>query len=184
VLGSSWCRWMLAVHCCKRGKRKVQAQNEREVEDPKRPQTGRRGKPLFLELGETPHKNSKLTFSSFLWKTKQTATTTMTNPKDGDDTNKTVITLKGSVTIVSDFFFTAINSILYQRGAFLRSWRYQCALAVNSLIWLLFAFGVWCLATVQRLLESNVLFLTFAVCISAFQAFTCPRLSNAKPSTD
>jgi mitotic spindle assembly checkpoint protein MAD2 len=44
----------------------------------------------------------------------------MTNPKDGDDTNKTVITLKGSVTIVSDFFFTAINSILYQRGAFLR----------------------------------------------------------------
>ena len=31
-------------------------------------------------------------------------------------TNKTEITLKGSVEIVSDFFFTAINSILYQRG--------------------------------------------------------------------
>lgn len=29
----------------------------------------------------------------------------------------TVITLKGSVEIVSEFFFTAINSILYQRGA-------------------------------------------------------------------
>ena len=35
---------------------------------------------------------------------------TMTN------NNKTEITLKGSVDIVSDFFFTAINSILYQRG--------------------------------------------------------------------
>ena len=31
--------------------------------------------------------------------------------------NKTIITLKGSVEIVSEFFFTAINSILYQRGA-------------------------------------------------------------------
>jgi len=30
--------------------------------------------------------------------------------------NQTEITLKGSVDIVSDFFFTAINSILYQRG--------------------------------------------------------------------
>lgn len=29
---------------------------------------------------------------------------------------KTEITLKGSVEIVSEFFFTAINSILYQRG--------------------------------------------------------------------
>lgn len=28
----------------------------------------------------------------------------------------TVITLKGSVEIISEFFFTAINSILYQRG--------------------------------------------------------------------
>jgi hypothetical protein len=28
------------------------------------------------------------------------------------------INLKGSVAIVSDFFFTAINSILYQRGKF------------------------------------------------------------------
>ena len=30
--------------------------------------------------------------------------------------NKTEITLKGSVEIVSEFFFTAIKSILYQRG--------------------------------------------------------------------
>lgn len=29
---------------------------------------------------------------------------------------KTEITLQGSVEIVSEFFFTAINSILYQRG--------------------------------------------------------------------
>jgi hypothetical protein len=33
--------------------------------------------------------------------------------------NKTEIALKGSVEVVSDFFFTAINSILYQRGTFL-----------------------------------------------------------------
>ncbi|EEC47225.1 mitotic checkpoint protein with homology with MAD2 [Phaeodactylum tricornutum CCAP 1055/1] len=33
--------------------------------------------------------------------------------------NKTEITLKGSVEIVSDFFFTAINSILYQRGIYM-----------------------------------------------------------------
>jgi len=31
---------------------------------------------------------------------------------------KTEITLKGSVDIVSEFFFTAINSILYQRGIY------------------------------------------------------------------
>ena len=31
---------------------------------------------------------------------------------------KTIITLKGSVAIVSEFFFTAINSILYQRGIY------------------------------------------------------------------
>jgi hypothetical protein len=35
-----------------------------------------------------------------------------------DTARKTEITLKGSVEIVSDFFFTAINSILYQRGAY------------------------------------------------------------------
>jgi mitotic spindle assembly checkpoint protein MAD2 len=35
---------------------------------------------------------------------------------DCSNDNKTEITLKGSVEIVSDFFFTAINSILYQRG--------------------------------------------------------------------
>eukprot|EP00980_Cylindrotheca_fusiformis_P013786 scaffold3556_cov190-Cylindrotheca_fusiformis.AAC.21 len=32
--------------------------------------------------------------------------------------SKTEITLKGSVEIVSEFFFTAINSILYQRGIY------------------------------------------------------------------
>lgn len=45
----------------------------------------------------------------------------MEKHSDGDDANKTVINLKGSVTIVSDFFFTAINSILYQRGTFCRT---------------------------------------------------------------
>jgi len=34
------------------------------------------------------------------------------------DTNKTEISLKGSVEIVSEFFFTAVNSILYQRGIY------------------------------------------------------------------
>lgn len=32
--------------------------------------------------------------------------------------NDTIITLKGSVEIVAEFFFTAINSILYQRGIY------------------------------------------------------------------
>ena len=36
--------------------------------------------------------------------------------------NQTVITLKGSVSIVKEFFFTAINSILYQRGKVQRSY--------------------------------------------------------------
>lgn len=36
--------------------------------------------------------------------------------------SKTEITLKGSVEIVSEFFFTAINSILYQRGTFSNMW--------------------------------------------------------------
>jgi len=35
-----------------------------------------------------------------------------------DDDIKTTITLKGSVEIISGFFFTAINSILYQRGIY------------------------------------------------------------------
>eukprot|EP00549_Striatella_unipunctata_P009935 CAMPEP_0118717944 /NCGR_PEP_ID=MMETSP0800-20121206/28494_1 /TAXON_ID=210618 ORGANISM="Striatella unipunctata, Strain CCMP2910" /NCGR_SAMPLE_ID=MMETSP0800 /ASSEMBLY_ACC=CAM_ASM_000638 /LENGTH=77 /DNA_ID=CAMNT_0006624845 /DNA_START=26 /DNA_END=256 /DNA_ORIENTATION=- len=30
----------------------------------------------------------------------------------------TIINLKGSVAIVTEFFFTAINSILYQRGIY------------------------------------------------------------------
>ena len=34
---------------------------------------------------------------------------------------KTEITLKGSVEIVSEFFFTAINSILYQRGTWVKN---------------------------------------------------------------
>ena len=41
--------------------------------------------------------------------------------------SKTVITLKGSVEIVSEFFFTAINSILYQRGECR-----ACILRINS----------------------------------------------------
>mmetsp|Transcript_9885 Transcript_9885/g.19092 ORF Transcript_9885/g.19092 Transcript_9885/m.19092 type:complete len:220 (+) Transcript_9885:75-734(+) len=36
-----------------------------------------------------------------------------------DTVEKTEITLKGSVEIVSEFFFTAINSILYQRGIYM-----------------------------------------------------------------
>lgn len=32
------------------------------------------------------------------------------------DTKTEIITLNGSVEIVSEFFFAAINSILYQRG--------------------------------------------------------------------
>lgn len=39
--------------------------------------------------------------------------------KDKDDAKTSEITLKGSVEIVSDFFFTAINSILYQRGIYM-----------------------------------------------------------------
>lgn len=38
----------------------------------------------------------------------------MTNAPD--NSSKTEISLKGSVAIVADFFFTSINSILYQRG--------------------------------------------------------------------
>lgn len=47
----------------------------------------------------------------------------MTN---GKNDNSTEITLKGSVDIVSDFFFTAINSILYQRGTILRMCGNEC----------------------------------------------------------
>lgn len=36
----------------------------------------------------------------------------------GSNGDATVITLRGSVDIVSEFFFTAINSILYQRGIY------------------------------------------------------------------
>ncbi|KAL9180600.1 hypothetical protein ACHAXT_011053 [Thalassiosira profunda] len=36
----------------------------------------------------------------------------------GGSAKDTTITLKGSVEIVSEFFFTAINSILYQRGIY------------------------------------------------------------------
>lgn len=54
-------------------------------------------------------------------KSPSSKTGTMTKQNDVDDSNKTVITLKGSVSIVSDFFFTAINSILYQRGKLSRA---------------------------------------------------------------
>ena len=42
------------------------------------------------------------------------------NSSSASSENKTEIALKGSVEVVSDFFFTAINSILYQRGTFHR----------------------------------------------------------------
>lgn len=41
----------------------------------------------------------------------------MSSTSSKTDTN-TLISLKGSVDIISDFFFTAINSILYQRGIY------------------------------------------------------------------
>jgi mitotic spindle assembly checkpoint protein MAD2 len=41
----------------------------------------------------------------------------MTTSTASTDT-QTIITLQGSVEIVSEFFFTAINSILYQRGIY------------------------------------------------------------------
>lgn len=43
----------------------------------------------------------------------------------------TVITLKGSVEIVSEFFFTAINSILYQRGKGSQEWLPKISPKVN-----------------------------------------------------
>lgn len=45
--------------------------------------------------------------------TSATSTSTST-----DTTTQTVITLKGSIAIISEFFHTAINSILYQRGIY------------------------------------------------------------------
>jgi len=76
------------------------------------------------ELGEKKwrsqkHKSEELTKKANKAK-ESSKQSTMTKHSDGDDANKTVITLKGSVTIVADFFFTAINSILYQRGTFCR----------------------------------------------------------------
>lgn len=38
--------------------------------------------------------------------------------------SKNIITLKGSVSIIKEFFHTAINSILYQRGELSVSDRY------------------------------------------------------------
>ena len=47
---------------------------------------------------------------------------------------QTEITLKGSVDIVSEFFFTAINSILYQRGKFFARFSMDACIArVRSL---------------------------------------------------
>ena len=59
----------------------------------------------------------------------------MTKQNDGDDSNKTVITLKGSVSIVADFFFTAINSILYQRGTLSGASKRILILRFASLSW-------------------------------------------------
>lgn len=88
----------------------------------------------------------------------------MTNQNDGDESNKTVITLKGSVSIVSDFFFTAINSILYQRGTFCRT-NSACLQAVFS-----------CDTSCLHSFSDNPSLST----LLNVQAFTCPKLSNAK----
>jgi len=61
------------------------------------------------------HKKIQRTKNKKPKRTSSKQQSTMANKND-DDATKTVITLKGSVKIVADFFFTAINSILYQRG--------------------------------------------------------------------
>lgn len=79
--------------------------------------SGRRGTVCFCYLhARRSIQNCLQHFISVSYKGNQSRISTM--KKDEDDCNKTVITLKGSVTIVADFFFTAINSILYQRGKF------------------------------------------------------------------
>jgi hypothetical protein len=64
----------------------------------------------LIQASSKPHRLSRFIALSSPISTK---TSKMVEPKD------TVITLKGSVEIVSEFFFTAINSILYQRGELL-----------------------------------------------------------------
>ena len=89
---------------------------------------------------------------------------------------KTEITLKGSIEIVSDFFFTAINSILYQRGTY-RSMLYVCFACSPA--------HVQC--TCNKLLYSEyirvaqyrylVLFTSFNASL-IYQGFIYPRRSN------
>jgi mitotic spindle assembly checkpoint protein MAD2 len=89
--------------------------------------------------------------------------------------SKTEITLKGSVEIVSDFFFTAINSILYQRGKFIHQPLY-------------FKYCIACAGTVlsaknsclkNKVVGTNtLLILWFFYC----QVFTCPRRSSENPN--
>lgn len=52
---------------------------------------------------------------------------------DDIGSKKTEIALNGSVDIVSDFFFTAINSILYQRGELCRRQRRACYVSLSLL---------------------------------------------------
>lgn len=67
----------------------------------------------FLSNAHIAVKDKESQEASFSPASSKTHTHTMTSVE-----SKTVITLKGSVEIVSEFFFTAINSILYQRGEF------------------------------------------------------------------
>lgn len=93
--------------------------------------------------------------------------------------SKTEITLKGSVEIVSDFFFTAINSILYQRGEF--------SLFVSpcpcSAVLHLYRHRIVCENIVSRSNDvgTNTILILWLFCR---QAFTCPRRSNENPSMD
>ena len=79
--------------------------------------------------------------------------------------NKTEITLKGSVDIVSEFFFTAINSILYQRGKWTAMMRRSLPLFQNR--WLLIDISI-----------------AFVLLSLASQEFTSPKHSSASPNTD
>ncbi len=77
---------------------------------------------------------------------------------------QTEITLKGSVDIVSEFFFCAINSILYQRGKYIHAW----SIKNNS-------FGT-------LVAHDDAIFLTPAF-VSLHQVFISPKPSRGNPNT-
>jgi len=82
----------------------------------------------------------------------------------------TVITLKGSVEIVSEFFFTAINSILYQRGESSAA----NGASSDSALQLLLLFIV----------SNGTDFKILLLCHHYYsQESTSPKPSNANPST-